>query len=313
MMAAGTVTTRLNLRSGAGTEFPVLTVLAPQTKVAIVGAQGDWLQVETPQGNGFASGKFILREGDAVPPGLIGSGGDDPFPNVKMTPDLPLREGTTASERMVSGVWNRAGGVLKALSDKLGFHSGVATAVFCTESGGRGFGADGRMIIRFENHHFFKFWGSKPANQASFAQHFRFDSAKPWTNHTWTPGDRPFEPFHGKQAGEWEVFDFASGLDAHAAKLSISMGSPQILGSNFAEMGFESAEQMFDAFKSGEKRQIIGFFDFVQGPGTSSRKVQAMRDRDFVRFAELYNGAGNATEYSGSIEKYFADFQRLSA
>ena len=77
-------------------------------------------------------------------------------------------------------------------------------------------------------------------------------------------------------------------------------------------MGFESADQMFDAFKSSEKRQVIGFFDFVQGTGTSSRKVQAMRDQNFIRFAELYNGAGNASEYGSIIEKYFADFQRLS-
>ena len=156
-------------------------------------------------------------------------------------------------------------------------------------------------------------WGSKPENRANFAEHFRFDSVKPWTNHTWTPGGRPFEPFHGKQALEWEVFDFASGLDVRAARFSISMGGPQILGSNFSEMGFESVDQMFDAFKNSEKRQIIGFFDFVQGPGVSSRKVQAMRDQDFIRFAELYNGTGNASEYGSRIEKYFDDFQRLSA
>jgi hypothetical protein len=312
-MSLGTVTTHLNLRSGPGTEFPILALLDPQTSVTVVEQQGDWLKVETPKGNGFASKRFILQQNDSIDPGLIGTAADDPLPGIGMAPDIPLRAGTTPSEKLVSGVWNRAGGVLQALSGKLGFHSGVATAVFCTESGGKGFAPDGRMIIRFENHHFFKHWGNKPDNRADFEEHFRFDSVKPWKNHTWTPGGRPFEPFHGKQALEWQVFDFASTRDAHAAKLSISMGGPQILGSNFTEMGFESVEQMFDAFASNEKRQIVGFFDFVQGTGTSSRKVQAMREQNFIRFAELYNGAGNASEYGSIIEKYFDDFQRLSS
>jgi hypothetical protein len=41
--------------------------------------------------------------------------------------------------------------------------------------------------------------------------------------------------------------------------------------------------------------------------------VQAMREQNFIRFAELYNGAGNASEYGSIIEKYFDDFQRLSS
>ena len=75
-MSIGTVTTHLNLRSGPGTEFAVVAVLAPQTKVTVVEAQGEWLKIETPSGNGFANGKFILRESDSIDPRIdrIGRG-----------------------------------------------------------------------------------------------------------------------------------------------------------------------------------------------------------------------------------------------
>jgi hypothetical protein len=166
------------------------------------------------------------------------------------------------------------------------------------------------MIIRFENHLFDSNWGR--ANADVFARHFRFDSKKRWTAHQWRPsGTGSFQDFHGDQAAEWRVFEFARTLDDRAAKLSISMGGPQILGSNHAEAGFESVNQMFDAFARSEKRQIVAFFDFLQGTSTQPRKILALQKRDFLRFAELYNGPGNATVYGAKIEALYDTFQRL--
>src|SRR5262249_60497107 len=105
--------------------------------------------------------------------------------------------------------------------------------------------------------------------------------------------------------------DWRPKLNETLAKLSISMGGPQILGSNFADAGFESAAQMFDAFATGEKRQIISFFDFLQGVGTHPPKILALQNRDFVRFAELYNGPGNSAEYSSRLSTAFDAYERL--
>jgi hypothetical protein len=166
------------------------------------------------------------------------------------------------------------------------------------------------MLIRFENHHFFADWGK--AHPQIFEQHFIFNAQKPWTGHQWR--DSPagaFENVHTDQNSEWRTFQFACTLDETAAKRSISMGGPQILGSNYADTGFESVQEMFDAFSGSEQRQIIGFFDFLQGTETHPRKVLALQSKDFVRFAELYNGPGNAAEYGSRISGTYDTFKRL--
>lgn len=238
----------------------------------------------------------------------------DPFPELAMAPpdDQLIRLGgrPTSAERLVAGTWNKSGNLLRALAGQLKFETGAAVAVFCTESGGNGFGPDGRMVIRFENHHFFRYWGK--THEAEFEAHFRFDSKKSWTGHQWRESAAgEFEQVHRGQNSEWRVFEFARTLDDRAAKLSISMGGPQIMGSNYADAGFESVEQMFDTFSGSEKRQIVAFFDFLQGTETHPRKVLALQRMDFVRFAELYNGPGNAAIYSARISGMYETFERL--
>jgi hypothetical protein len=228
---------------------------------------------------------------------------------------LPVNPKAPLLERLAANIWNRYGNLLVVLSNELKIDPGVAVAVLAVESGGRGFGPDGRMIIRFENQVFFDNWGKK--NEAQYRQHFTFMPEKRWMGHKWRPSpDQPWWPedkpdFHGDQGREWTVFNFARGLSDTAAKLSISMGGPQIMGFNFATLGFESVQQMFDAFSASERNQIIGFFDFVQGPGANSRRVLALQAMDFNTFASMYNGPGQAAKYGGLIKTSFDAFHKL--
>jgi len=310
----GKTTTRLNLRSGPGTEHLLLRVLDPGTPLTILENTGEWLRVGTDGQEGFVHERFVAQETQAVPVGLASTELADPFSDVAMAPpdDQLIRLGgrATSGERLVAATWNKAGNLLCALAGYLKFDPGAAVAVFCTESGGKGFGRDGRMIIRFENHHFFRNWGK--THREVFDAHFRFDSRKAWTGHLWRESEvAQFEDVHKDQNGEWRTFEFARTLDETAAKLSISMGGPQILGSNYADAGFESVHQMFDAFSVSEKRQFIAFFDFLQGTETHPRKVLALQKMDFARFAELYNGTGKAAEYSARISGMYETFRRL--
>jgi hypothetical protein len=223
---------------------------------------------------------------------------------------IRLPDGAPAGDRQAANIWNKYGGLLAELSARLRIDPGTAVAVLAIESGGRGFAADGRMIIRFENHLFFRQWGKN--NPDVFNQHFRFNPEKNWLDHTWRQfTNQPFADFHGAQDGEWRVFSFARTLDDTAAKLSISMGGPQIVGFNYASLGYESVLQMYDAFSSGDRPQIIGFFDFVQGPGRDSRRVLALQAGDFTTFASLYNGPGQAAKYGSLMQGLFDTFRRL--
>ncbi|MCC7358509.1 MAG: DUF3380 domain-containing protein [Anaerolineales bacterium] len=321
-MATGTgvTTVDLNLRTGPGTQFAVLAVLPPQTAVQVLAEQGDWLQVTTAVGQaGFVHRAFVRLESQGTDPGLLRARPDDAqrssiAPPGPLAPPaaqaITLGANASSAERQAANIWNKYGGLLAELSGKLRIDPGAAVTVLAIESGGRGFAADGRLIIRFENHLFFRQWGRQHA--AVFNRHFSFNPEKNWLDHRWRQfTNRPFAAFHGTQDGEWQVFSFARSLDDTAAKLSISMGGPQIVGFNYPTLGYESVHQMFDAFSSGERQQIIGFFDFVQGAGRDSRRVLALQAGDFTTFASLYNGPGQAAKYGSLMQSVFDTFRRL--
>ena len=343
----GTATTAVKLRTGPGTDKPVLAFLLPKTRLEILGAQDDWLQVRVADKDGYVLRNFVLLDGQGVGDGFLGTkaeasqpattapviGGAPASAEAPATPApagpsladvpmeapaserLPVNPKAPLLERLAADIWNRFGSLLTVLSAELKIDPGVAVAVLAVESGGRGFGPDGRMLIRFENQVFWDQWGKR--NPDVYNQHFAFDPAKRWGSHKWRPSpDQPWWPedradFHGDQGREWTVFNFARRLDDTAAKLSISMGGPQIMGFNFATCGYESVHQMFDAFSTSERNQVIGFFDFVQGPSTDSRRVLALQQQDFNTFASFYNGPGQAAKYGGLIKSAFDAFHKL--
>jgi hypothetical protein len=316
MSQAGTTITHLNLRAGPGTEFSILTLLPPATPLDVLETQGDWLCVQAAGQPGFVHRAYVMLDSQGVDPGLVSTRPADTAAtgptNVPLAPAQRLTPGPQASatDRLVASTWNKYGGLLASLAAVLGIDPAAAVAVLAVEAGGRCFAADGRMIIRFENHLFHDQWGKK--NPETFRKHFSFQADKRWTEHRWRPAaNQPWREFHGSQDGEWQAFSFARSLDDTAAKLSISMGGPQIVGFNYATLGFESVHQMYDAFSAGERQQIIGFFDFVQGTGTTSRRVLALQQKDFTTFASLYNGPGQAAKYGSQISALCDAFQRL--
>ncbi|HRJ42243.1 MAG TPA: N-acetylmuramidase domain-containing protein, partial [Caldilineaceae bacterium] len=101
--------------------------------------------------------------------------------------------------------------------------------------------------------------------------------------------------------------EFAAGLDRRAARESISMGLPQVMGFNFQSVGYPHADAMFDAFASSEARQIFGFFDFVR----SRAALSPLRGRQYTAFAEIYNGQGQAAVYGAIIQQRVELFAQL--
>jgi len=230
-----------------------------------------------------------------------------------LAPTTPLTVPPGASPAAVKAgaIWNRFGGLLEPLASMLGIDPAVAVAVVATESAGRGIGEDGRMIIRFENHVFWSYWGKN--NPDAFNALFQFDANRVWLGHQCRPNpNSPWQSFHDQlQAGEWSAFDVAHGLDARAAKLSISMGLPQIMGFNFAAIGYNSVEEMFDTFSADERVQLSGFFDFVRGKRAASARLVALQAKDFFSFAAQYNGDGQVELYGGRIQSYYDAFHTL--
>ncbi len=204
-------------------------------------------------------------------------------------------------------IWNKYGGVLEPLSARIGIDKAVAVAVIAVESGGSGMGPDGRMIIRFENHLFWAYWGKN--NAAAYNQYFVFNQTTTWQGHQYrTQPNGPWLDVHQNQSSEWAAFNLASTLNATAAKESISMGLTQILGSNYRAIGYASPDAMFAAFAADEKFQLLGFFNFVKN---DPRQINALRNRDYVGFARIYNGPGQPDYYGGLIKGVVDGFNAL--
>lgn len=203
----------------------------------------------------------------------------------------------SASGRMMVRIWSQYGGLLTKVGEVLTVDPTLAAGVLAVESGGRAFSASGSMIIRFEAHVFYNLWGKN--NQDLFNRYFRFDAASPWRGetHQWRPAeDAEWRSVHAGQDGEWQAFSFARVYcNDDAAKLSISMGAPQIMGFNHARIGYTDVDAMYDAFENDARSQVLGFFDFVR---TDSRLIEAMRTDDLVTFATYYNGVAVANTYA---------------
>ena len=278
-----------------------LRALEPGPDVRVkVGRYGEWLNIRLADGRegyGFA---YYLS--------LTGAHGVDSSLEPPLEDQIAVTSDLTGTERQVALTWNRLGGLLQTLADQLAIGPGVAVAVLTVESGGRAFGSDRRMMIRFENHIFHDQWGQHHPDV--FARHFAFNPDHRWKNHRWRSAtDQPWSGFHGDQSDEWEVLSFARTIDDTAARLCVAMGGPQIMGFNYAAVGYATVQGMFDAFASSERHQVAGFFSFVRSRGEEA--VRTLQRFDFEGFAGFYNGPGQATAYGSLIRQTYEAYRRL--
>lgn len=237
---------------------------------------------------------------------------DDPrFQNVGLAPSVPvaIESGWSSSKKLTASTYNRLGGLLKAISDALGLEVAAAIAVWRVESGGKAH-TPNQAIIRFENHHFWNFWGKN--NAAQFDKSFTFGghgttTGKSYQGHKVSKdGGTTWSDFHGDQTKEYDVLNYASTFDKEAARKSISIGGCQIMISNHAICGYKTASEMYDAFQASEKSHVLGFFDFCKfcsgwhsGNDTMFNFAKA---KDWVSFASKYNGPSNKDTYGALIE-----------
>ena len=146
------------------------------------------------------------------------------------------------------------------------------------ESSGKHYGPDGRITIRFEPHIFKKY-------------------SRKWKSKDWK--DCP----HGSQDVEYASFEKAKELDEKAAYKSISMGAAQIMGFNCQRCGYETAEEMYNAFTASAVEGILAFGEFIR---TDKKLHKACQSRDYHIMASLYNGKGYK-KFKDSQGRTYAD------
>ncbi len=320
----------------AGTQLKVIEAAA--TAEPKVGVNGQWIRVrDSNNAEGYVAAWYVekVTTGTTTPPSQTPPPSSSPPPTTTSGDSPPARSRksvadgldsvptpaptdqqltpspqASATTNLVAKIWNDYGSLLSALSKVLNIQPGVSVAVLAVESGGQAFASDGHMIIRFENHIFYQYWGKN--NQAEYNKYFSFNPNQVWTDHKWRPTpSSPWQDVHASQTSEWQVFNFACTLNEDAARMSISMGAPQIMGFNYSVVGYSTVNGMYNAFSASARDQVIGFFDFVQGVASNGAAIKALQSGDYQQFATYYNGSGQAATYAGLIKNALDAFNAL--
>lgn len=271
-----------NIRSGPSIDYPTITAMPFGSIMAATGKGGVgadvWWQVKEPAG--WVSNAVVKADG------------------IKMLPTITAPAPVTAP---TSYAW-----LINALSRVVGIDPKVAQAILAIESGGSGFGPDGRLTIRLEAHLFLDNVSTLASDKLPQAQaHFRHGNPS-WTNQEWNP-DNGWQPLHDQgQIEEYAAFTLARGIDEFCAYASISMGSSQIIGSNARSLGYLSPQAMYAAFSDkeiGSEEQIVAMFAYLRSRGL----LIAAANKDWLALARGYNGTGAAMSYASQLRQKYLE------
>jgi hypothetical protein len=233
---------------------------------------------------------------------------------ITLAPARPVavESGWSSTLKSLAGAYNRLGGLMGALAAQLGIEVRAMLAVWYVESAGRAH-VPGRAIIRFENHLLWRAWGE--ANAATYDRYFKHGGhagvpGQSWENHAFRESpDQAFRPLHSQQADEYAVLAVATRLAGETVALQcISIGGPQILGSNHRLLGYATPRTMYDAFQADERWHVLGFIDYCRGRDAPGRGdlIRHLAAHDWRSFARYYNGSGQVDYYGGRIGDHYA-------
>jgi hypothetical protein len=156
----------------------------------------------------------------------------------------------------------------------LGVPAACVRAVNEVESSGSGFLSDGRPVILFERHIFWKRLEARGIDPAPIA-------AKNPDILSQTRG--------GYKGGAAEYMRLASAelIDAGAAYESASWGAFQVMGENWQRLGYSSVDELVSGMENSEADQLDLFVRFV---AADTGLLAALKARKWAAFAKGYNG-----------------------
>jgi N-acetylmuramidase len=176
---------------------------------------------------------------------------------------------------------------VQAAMTTLGVDSSTLWAMLTVETPGSGFLADRRPQILFERHIFHKITSGQ------------FDAGNPDISNA-QPGG------YGRGgAAQYSRLGEAVALDEDAALQSASWGVGQVMGENFAMVGFASVNEMVAAMCDSEDAQLAAVVSFITSKGLQT----ALQTQDWATYAKGYNGPNYAQRsYDLHLATYYSYF-----
>lgn len=180
---------------------------------------------------------------------------------------------------------------LPKLGAKIGVGEDEIHAFLDVETRGHGFDSQGRPIILFEPHVFYRNLAGSARSQA-VAQGLAYPK--------WGAQPYPKDSYPRLKA--------ACAIDETAALKSASWGLGQVLGENFEAAGFLTVQAMVEAMMQSEEIQLEAAVNFIQ----ANHLAGALRNHDWAAFAKGYNGASyKANQYDIKLADAFRKWSRI--
>lgn len=161
-----------------------------------------------------------------------------------------------------------------AAAERLGVPVASVLAVNEVESNGNGFLQDGRVVILFERHVFYKRLALAKMDVKKLAeQHPKIVSQQAGG--------------YAGGSGEYIRLAQATAIHAQAALESCSWGLFQIMGYHWQDLGYNSIEHFLEQMHSGECAQLEAFCRFIEA---DANLLKALKNQQWAAFAKRYNG-----------------------
>lgn len=173
----------------------------------------------------------------------------------------------------------------------IGVGEDIIHAVIEVESSGSGFDQWGRPKMLFEPH---KFYAHLPRIERDKA--VRQGLAYPKWGTKKYPSD------------SYPVLERAMAINPEAALKSASWGLGQIMGENHLLAGYDTVQEMVDAFMEDEDNHLEAMIAFIK----ATHLDDELRARNWAAFARGYNGAQYAKHgYHLKLAKAYAKWAKI--
>lgn len=180
---------------------------------------------------------------------------------------------------------------------ELGVSVAAVAAVAEVESVGRGFLDDGRPVILYERHIFYRQAEAVDSEQANIWA-VKFPNLCNTRRGGYTGGP-----------GEHQRLRSAQQLDHNWALEACSWGIFQIMGFHWQRLGYPSAQAMVNDLSQSEGAQLDALVRFIRA---DKALHQAIRARKWATFARIYNGpAYKDNFYDVKLARTYAHFATL--
>lgn len=184
-----------------------------------------------------------------------------------------------------------------AAGKELGCSPSMVHALSLKETKGKPFLSDGRPVILFERHQFFK--RMKDRALAEKLSKTERDICSPSMKNF--KNSDPIDKYQGG-AKEWEFLERAKKYDEKAALESASYGQFQVMGFNAVPIGYPSVQEFVRLQHLDVFQHLEAMVRFIKATPLA---LKGMRAKNFQQVAEGYNGKGYAANrYDVVLQDY---------